>query len=31
MEDNRPWLDFGHIVSALNKLDSASPDKVCIF
>ena len=26
--DGRPWLDMSHIVSCLNKLDTASPDKV---
>lgn len=29
-EDGRPWLDFGHIVSTLNKLEVASPEKVCL-
>ncbi|KAB7496513.1 PAB-dependent poly(A)-specific ribonuclease subunit PAN3 [Armadillidium nasatum] len=29
-EDGHPWLDFGHIVSVLNKLDCGSTDKVKI-
>ncbi|KDO22810.1 hypothetical protein SPRG_11569 [Saprolegnia parasitica CBS 223.65] len=29
-EENRPVLDFGHIVDALNKLDGASAEKVLL-
>ncbi|KAI1301494.1 PAN2-PAN3 deadenylation complex subunit pan3 [Halotydeus destructor] len=29
-EDGRPWLDMGHIVSTLNKLDMGSPEKLCL-
>ncbi|CAG2163378.1 unnamed protein product [Oppiella nova] len=29
-DDGHPWLDLGHIVSNLNKLDVGSPEKVCL-
>ncbi|XP_071540407.1 PAN2-PAN3 deadenylation complex subunit pan3 isoform X2 [Panulirus ornatus] len=29
-DDGRPWLDLAHVVSVLNKLDSGSPDKICL-
>ncbi|CAG2100857.1 unnamed protein product [Medioppia subpectinata] len=29
-DDGRPWLDLGHIVSNLNKLDVGSPEKICL-
>ncbi|XP_068206142.1 PAN2-PAN3 deadenylation complex subunit pan3 isoform X1 [Palaemon carinicauda] len=29
-DDGRPWLDLGHVVSVLNKLDAGSPDKICL-
>ncbi|RWS10825.1 PAB-dependent poly(A)-specific ribonuclease subunit 3-like protein [Dinothrombium tinctorium] len=29
-EDGHPWLDVGHIVSTLNKLDVGSPEKICL-
>lgn len=27
-EDGRPWIDMGHIVQCLNKLDAGAPEKV---
>lgn len=30
-EDGRPWLDMGHIVQCLNKLDAGAPEKVSDF
>lgn len=29
-EDGTPWLDTGHVVSTLIKLDSGSPEKICL-
>lgn len=29
-EDGRPFLDLGHIVCTLNKLDVASPERICL-
>ncbi|CAB3992243.1 PAB-dependent poly(A)-specific ribonuclease subunit PAN3-like [Paramuricea clavata] len=29
-ETGEPWLDMSHIVSSLNKLDSGSPEKICL-
>ncbi|XP_054159365.1 PAN2-PAN3 deadenylation complex subunit Pan3-like [Oppia nitens] len=29
-EDGRPWLDLGHMISNLNKLDVGSPEKICL-
>lgn len=29
-EDGRPWLDMGHIVQCLNKLDAGAPEKVSV-
>ena len=29
-DDGRPWLDVGHIITTLNKLDVASHEKVCL-
>ncbi|OQR85276.1 hypothetical protein ACHHYP_12005 [Achlya hypogyna] len=29
-DENRPVLDFGHIVDALNKLDGSSPEKILL-
>ncbi|XP_063596077.1 PAN2-PAN3 deadenylation complex subunit pan3-like [Penaeus indicus] len=29
-DDGRPWLDLGHVVTVLNKLDAGSPDKICL-
>lgn len=29
-EDGTPWLDMGHIVSTLNKLDSGTQEKICL-
>lgn len=28
--DGRPWLDIGHVVATLNKLDVGSHEKVCL-
>eukprot|EP00096_Caligus_rogercresseyi_P006307 TRINITY_DN2264_c0_g1_i3.p1 TRINITY_DN2264_c0_g1~~TRINITY_DN2264_c0_g1_i3.p1 ORF type:complete len:588 (+),score=166.05 TRINITY_DN2264_c0_g1_i3:240-1766(+) len=30
MENDRPWLDMGHVISCLNKLDAGVPDKICL-
>ena len=27
-EDGRPWIDLAHVVACLNRLDTASHDKV---
>lgn len=29
-DDGRPWVDLAHIVACLNRLDTASQDKVCV-
>lgn len=29
-EDGRPWLDIGHVVCTLNKLEVGSHEKVCL-
>lgn len=29
-EDGRPWIDMGHIVQCLNKLDAGAPEKVSV-
>ncbi|XP_074596840.1 poly(A) specific ribonuclease subunit PAN3 [Brevipalpus obovatus] len=29
-ENGQPWIDMGHIVSTLNKLDVGSPEKICL-
>lgn len=29
-ENGTPWLDTGHVVSTLIKLDSGSPEKICL-
>lgn len=29
-EDGTPWMDTGHVVSNLIKLDSGSPEKICL-
>lgn len=29
-ENGQPWIDMGHIVSSLNKLDAGSPEKICL-
>ncbi|XP_015795746.1 PAN2-PAN3 deadenylation complex subunit pan3 [Tetranychus urticae] len=29
-EDGHPWIDMGHIVSTLNKLDAGSQEKICL-
>lgn len=29
-DDGRPWVDLAHIVSCLNRLDTASQDKVSL-
>ncbi|XP_076056563.1 poly(A) specific ribonuclease subunit PAN3 [Oratosquilla oratoria] len=29
-EDGRPWLDLGHVITVINKLDAGSPDKICL-
>lgn len=29
-EDGRPWIDLGHIISTLNKLDIGSPERLCL-
>ena len=29
-EDGRPWMDMGHIMSTLNKLELGSPERVCL-
>ncbi|RWS22864.1 PAB-dependent poly(A)-specific ribonuclease subunit PAN3-like protein [Leptotrombidium deliense] len=29
-EEGHPWLDFGHIVSTLNKLDVGSLERICL-
>ena len=30
-DDGRPWVDLAHIVACLNRLDTASHDKVNIY
>lgn len=29
-DERRPWLDLGHVISNLNKLDVGSPEKICL-
>ncbi|XP_057368504.1 PAN2-PAN3 deadenylation complex subunit pan3-like isoform X1 [Daphnia carinata] len=29
-DDGRPWVDLAHIVACLNRLDTASHDKICL-
>jgi len=29
-DDGRPWIDLGHIISNLNKLDIGSQEKICL-
>ncbi len=29
-DDGRPWVDLGHIISNLNKLDIGSQEKICL-
>lgn len=29
-EDGRPWLDMGHVITHLNRMEQSSPEKVCL-
>lgn len=30
IEDGRPWMDLGHVITHLNKLEQGSSEKVCL-
>ncbi|XP_050312356.1 PAN2-PAN3 deadenylation complex subunit pan3 isoform X2 [Anthonomus grandis grandis] len=29
-EEGQPWIDMGHIIQCLNKLDAGAPEKICL-